>query len=145
MHECAWNVAVTNGITKQELRQYRDLKAEIEQLVAERAALRGKTGSAPDGQPRGTEPGDVTAETAILAEKISEKISARIAELTALRWRIELAVEGLTDSRDRRLIYLHYVDGLSWEQVAEAMDYDLRHIYRLHGWALTKLRGQQKP
>ena len=129
-----------DGITKRELRQYRDLAAEIERLQTELSALRAKTGSAPDGQPKGTEPGDVTGDTAILAVKLQEKIAARIADLIALRWRIEQAVESLADSRDRQIIYLHYVDGLTWEQVAEAMNYDLRHIYRLHGWALIKLQ-----
>ena len=139
MHECAWNVAQCRGITKQELRQYRHLVAEIEQLKAERETLRSKTGSAPDGQPRSTEPGDVTAEAAIRCEQISRKITDRIEQSAILRDRIETAINGLTDARERRLMRLRYIDGLRWEDVADELGYEIRQVTRIHGWALAKL------
>lgn len=129
-------------ITKYELRQYRYLKTEIEQLAAERAALRGKTGSAPDGQPKGTEPGDVTGETAIKVAAISEKISAKIAELTALRWEIETAVESIPDSRDRLLMRKRYIEGKTWELIAVEMNYTWRWTVELHGRILRDLENR---
>jgi DNA-directed RNA polymerase specialized sigma24 family protein len=126
-------------VTKQDLRQYRHLVAEIEQLKAERETLRSKTGSAPDGQPRGTEPGDVTAEAAIRCEKISRMITERIEESTALLVRIEAAINNLPDARERRLMRLKYIDGLKWAQVADVMGYEIRQVTRIHGWALANM------
>ena len=142
MHECAWNVAQCRGITKQELRQYRHLVAEIEQLKAERETLRSKTGSAPDGQPRSTEPGDVTAEAAIRCEKISRMITERIEESTALLVRIEAAINSLTDARERRLMRLRYIDGMKWEQIAIELNYEYSWVLRLHGKILAKLSNK---
>lgn len=36
----------------------------------------------------------------------------------------------------RQLLELRYVDGFTWERIAEKMGYTERHVYRLHGWAL---------
>ena len=119
-------------MNKQKLQQYKYLQSEIEQLAAERATLRGKTGGVPDGLPHGTEPGDVTGETALKVVALSEKISAKIAEMVALRWEIEEAIELIDNSRDRQLMRKRYLEGKTWELIAVEMNYTFRWVLELH-------------
>lgn len=39
-----------------------------------------------------------------------------------------------------RVIELHYIIGLTLERVATEMSYTYKHVTRLHGWALEKIR-----
>lgn len=126
-------------MNKQTLRQYVRMKNEIEQLTAEREALRGKTGGVPDGLPHGTEPGDITGETAVKVAELSEIISARIAELIALRHEIERTVAALEDSRDRQLVYKRYIEGKTWELIAVEMNYTFRWVLILHDRIMKKI------
>ena len=40
------------------------------------------------------------------------------------------------------LLELRYLEGKTWDEIAKAMDYDLRWIYRLHGKALKEIEVQ---
>lgn len=124
------------------MRQYVKMKAEIEQLTAQRAALRSKSGAVPDGLPHGTEPGDVTGETALKVMELSEVISAKIAELIALRWDIEEAVNKLEDTRDRQLIRKRYIEGKTWELIAVEMNYTWRWTLELHDRIIRKIERE---
>ena len=43
------------------------------------------------------------------------------------------------DSRElRTLLSLRYLSYLTWEQIAEEMEVDVRHVYRLHKAALLE-------
>lgn len=39
-----------------------------------------------------------------------------------------------------RVIEMHYIMGLNLERVATEMSYTYKHVTRLHGWALEKIR-----
>lgn len=65
--------------------------------------------------------------------------------------RANQAVDQYTDRRDqaaaiircipraeyREVLYRYYIDGLTWQQVADQMGVGLRTVHRLHGWALV--------
>ena len=137
--ECQWNRQVVVVFDKDMLWQYRDLRREIEELTAEREAMRGRVGGVPDGLPHGTEPGDVTGETALKVVDISERISAKIAELISLRWHIEEAVNRLDNSLERRIIRKHFLEGKTWEMTAEEVNYSERQVYRIFDDIMRKL------
>ena len=60
--------------------------------------------------------------------------------LVRLRREIGAAIDAVPDARHRELLRLRYIDGRTWEQVAQRMGYeDMRWIYRLHGYALSAL------
>ena len=63
-----------------------------------------------------------------LDEKIDHMISAR-AEIGEIIGRV-------MDERMRVLLELRYLNGHTWEQVAEEMNYTTRNIYNLHSAAL---------
>lgn len=57
---------------------------------------------------------------------------------------IEHAIETLSDSRQRTVLRLRYLDGLKWEEVAERMCYCLQWVFKLHRKALEQLRKEDE-
>ena len=49
-------------------------------------------------------------------------------------------IQRVSDDRLQTLLILRYVDGLTWEAIADEMAYEVRQIYRLHGTALQMMR-----
>ena len=133
-------------MTKEQLKAYRDLKQESEDLKLRIVTLERDMSSprSPrlDGMPRGG-----SGENNVLCEQIDKKdellrLYQEIeAELNAQLFAIEIAIKKL-EPRERRLIRLYYMDGLTWEKVAVAMDYSWRQVHRIHGEALEKLREE---
>lgn len=83
-----------------------------------------------------------------------KKIIARIAKLKKEIDDIELVkreilytISKADDQRYRTLLYYHYIDGMTWMQVACRMVYDDRYIYKLHKKALmhVDLYGAKHP
>ena len=69
-------------------------------------------------------------------EAVCKLLDVRLAEAAARREAADGLLLSLIDSRLRLLLELHYIDGLTWEQVSERMGYDLRYVMRLHKRAL---------
>lgn len=59
-------------------------------------------------------------------------------ELLAVEQAIEALPYGL-----RLVMRYHYVEGLTWEQVAEKADYSVRGVYKLRDQALTLLESME--
>jgi RNA polymerase sigma factor (sigma-70 family) len=94
-----------------------------------------------DGLPRGgSGPGNPTADTAIKHADLWAKYQKTMAELTDALTEIENAIEVL-EPRERTLIRLYYVQGLTWEAVCVEMNYSWSQIHRIHGAALKALRN----
>lgn len=134
-------------MTKEQLKAYRELKKERDDLGRRITELEwemyGPRAQCLDGMPRGG-PG----ENYIQEERMDTKgallkvYREKEAELDAKLLTIEKAIAKL-EPRERRLVRLHYIDGLTWEQVAVEMDYSWRQVHRIHGDALEKLKEEE--
>ena len=128
-------------MTKARLRAYRDLKRERDRLEAMVTALEyGPGGLRLDGMPRSGKIGDPTGQQAIDHTQVRDLYLQKVAELDKALLEIEAAIEKL-EPRDRTLIRLYYVEGLTWEEVCVAMHYEWAQIHRIHAKALEKLKG----
>ena len=72
--------------------------------------------------------------------------------------RIEMIEDDLADRREeaeaiirliprlqfRELLYLYYIEGLTWDQVANVMKRNMRQVFRFHGYALQAFELAQK-
>ena len=86
-----------------------------------------------------TSPHDKMAEIMAEIDSLEQRITdATIDALKVLR-DIEDVVQQMKDPRQQTLVINYYLNGSTWEQTAEAMGYDLRWIYRLHGQALDSV------
>lgn len=103
-----------------------------------RAKLEAGRMSSITGMPRG---GDAdwtkTADKLILLE---QRVNARVREMCALKHAAMDAIDAVAEARLREVLELYYLDGFTWEQVAEQMDMSDRHVKRLHGIALLRVK-----
>jgi RNA polymerase sigma factor (sigma-70 family) len=83
--------------------------------------------------PRGGQP--ITMET-LVAEKIElqDRINAKCAQRRAI---LE-SIERMPSERDRRILKLRFVDGMTHEEVAERINYSVMQTRRYYEVALTR-------
>lgn len=133
-------------MTKAQLRAYKELQRErdtLARMLAElEAVIYSPKAQQLHGMPRNSS--GVPCPTENLALKhmeLSEKYKETVEKLTAQMVEIEQAIE-LLEPRERTILRLHYIQGLTWEQVAVEMNYTWRHVHRLHGKALERLQEE---
>lgn len=124
------------------LGQYRQLDAKITRLLEEQRAWREKAmrmtpvlTPAPGGKGGGG-PIERPIEKVIAMEG---DINAAIDALIDLRREIQGAIDKVPDENLQLLLTYRYIDGLTWERIAEKMDYSRQWVFRLHGKALQKI------
>ena len=126
-----------------------DLRAEI--LRIHDVSLRSAW---PDGQPHGTGTTDPTGNavlkmTATNQERI-DKLKGKLQdyeireykareELWKTRMEITETISQLKNRTHIRILHLHYVKGWSWEKIAVDINYTVRHVWNLHGQALSEI------
>lgn len=135
-------------MTKTQLKAYRDLKLERDNLVEMinelETILYGPKAQRLDGMARNPSLVSLTVEnSAIKLDELLEVYTAKVAELSAALVEIENAIEALPP-RERILIRLHYAKGLTWEEVCIAMSYSWRQVHRIHATALERLRASDE-
>ncbi len=123
---------LTGRVDFNKLKQYRQLCREIAELEAEKQAL--AEGRIPSSWPVGVyapkgQPGDPTGELAAKMWQLAQLIANKLNELIALRLEIEQTIDAYP-AEDRRILRLYYIDGLTWENVADAVGYSSRHLSR---------------
>jgi len=134
-------------MTKERLKAYKEMKKErddLEQRVeALNAQLYGMRAQRLDGMPRGgSGENSVTEELIDTKAKLLEVLNEKKAALDAELIEIESAIKKLKP-RERLLVRLHYIDGLTWEQVAVDMTYSWSQVHRIHAKALQKLKEEE--
>lgn len=70
---------------------------------------------------------------------VAEELHRDVKRMSYMRLEIKKALDSLQDERLQLLMSLRYIDGLTWEQVADRMHMDYRWIHRLHNRALEQL------
>ena len=97
----------------------------------------------PDGQPHGTGTTDPTAQAVIdLEVKIGDyerQLNRDKSDLWRAKMDILDTISKVQDAKLSRLLYLYYVDGKTWEEVAVELTYSWRHTLRRHGQALQEV------
>lgn len=89
--------------------------------------------------PGGGESGSPIERPMDKVDELERKITQAIDELADIRMEIEAVLGQLEDDTLRELMEYRYIDGLTWEQIAEKMHYGREWTCRLHGKALLKI------
>lgn len=132
-------------MTKEQLKAYRHLKLERDRLLLMidelEAQMRNPRSQKLDGMPKGpSAPGSAVENLVCKHVELMSLYGAKVGELTVAAQNIEAAIEVL-EPRERTLIRLHYIEGMTWEEVCVAMSYSWKQIHRIHGKALELLKG----
>ena len=127
---------------KEYLRQIGTLDAKINRRmkqVEELKALATSTGSLTPGDKVQSSPsGDKMSGIVIKWIDMEHEVTAMIDELIDLKNQIIGEIHQLDDVRYIRILEMRYIDQETFEQIAVTMHRDIRHIFRLHGYALQE-------
>jgi DNA-directed RNA polymerase specialized sigma subunit len=129
-------------ITKQQLKSIPLLDARIDSKIAQARELREKalcvqsTSTTADRVQSSRHPDPM-----VIVDKLVDAEAAITAEIDQL---VDLRTEAATlfkslPERDCLLMELRYLEGLTWEKVAERMTYGIRQVLRIHGDILISL------
>ena len=129
-------------ITKHELRTYRSVLEEINELTIEIQALYDeatRTTTRLSHTPgRGSRAKKDLSDHIALIIDLENQLTEKRAILVAQRVAIEEAIETLLPD-ERRVLRLKYIEGLSWRQIGFRLHYEERWLFALHSRALNKL------
>ena len=127
---------------KEFLRQARSVDRRVDELTERLDRLRAKLESgrmsAITGMPRGgSSDWTVTADRLI---ELEQRVNRQTREM--VRWKLAAidAIDAMAEDQLREVLELYYIDGFTWEQVAERMALDKRWVFRLHGRALLLVK-----
>lgn len=122
------------------------IEQRIERRIEERERLTARltAGRASNltGMPRGGHY-DWTDAAAKLAD-MDARIGAEIGELCRLKREISEAIDAVGERRFRDVLEMRYRNYYSWDRIAEAMHYEKRHVFRLHGEALQRVKVPER-
>lgn len=124
------------------LSRYRRLNQRIDRLLEEQSRWREmalKITPVLSQTPGGGESGSPIERPMDKVLEIDEEINREIDELQTVRQEIRAALNQLEDENLKLLMEYRYIDGLTWEQIAEKMDYSRQWVTSLHGTALLKI------
>ena len=126
---------------KEFLRRARSVDRRVDEATERvdrlRAKLEAGRMSKITGMPRGgREDWTATADKLIELER---RVNARIRELVRVKHLAMDAIDRVDEARLREVLELYYIDGYSWEQVAQRMGLDVRQVFRLHGRGLQRI------
>ena len=84
------------------------------------------------------------AQTQNRIEELEWVMSSQIVKMVNLKLAAIDAIKSVDSERQKEALELYYLDGLTWEQVAEKMELSDRHVKRLRDAALEKIRVPEK-
>lgn len=119
------------------LREERAVAASIEELRILSTSIKSPVS---DGMPRGSGAGDGLASVVGKLDQMERRHEKMLRTIARKREEILDTINALQDSDERTVLTSHYINGLTWEQVAECMGYTDRNIYFIHGRALQHIR-----
>jgi DNA-directed RNA polymerase specialized sigma subunit len=72
--------------------------------------------------------------------EVERYIEKRSKELLQARMEAEKLIDSLSDERHRAVLKSYYFSRRNWQDVADALHYDVRTATRLHGIALLEMK-----
>ena len=136
------NVRNENDKKKQFLRGYRRHVKRIKRIESEINEIRSMKmypSVNNDGMPHGSNQGDLSGYAAELQQKEIELYEEGIEQVQTYN-KIAHRIQLLESEDEKDVLFYRYIKGMSWWEIAQAMDYSERWIYELHGRALKKLK-----
>ena len=141
-----WENEMTRVEKIEFLSRYKEIDDEINRLCEELSVWRARvTKITPtySSLPKGSQQDDKLQSAIEKIMELEQEINAEINVLQKTRKAIVLAVCTIQDRSLRKLLALRYLnrkENLTWEQIANRMNYAGRHIFRLHNLALDMIQ-----
>lgn len=91
-----------------------------------------------DGMPHGSSQAGLEEYIEKLSE-CQEELKETCLEKAVCKRKIEKQIFQLKDENEQQVLKLHYLDNVTWGNIADEMIYSERHIHRIHASALKNL------
>lgn len=133
---------MTNQEKKAKLNQYREAEAEasrLEQEITKWYSKAEKMTTAVKLVPSGGAAGRSLENSIEAIDALAGRLGDKRRETVRLRREIEDVIAAVPDGRLRMLLRYRYIDGMTWEKVADNMGLELRWTHVLHGRALSEI------
>lgn len=138
-------------MTKEQLRNYVDLKKELEHIKVLKeeieTKLYGTKAQQLTGMPNahgGAGQSDRIEELIDKRAKLLERYRSLEIRLEEELMEIEAAIETVPDPKARTLLRLKYVDGLEWVEVCSRIGYEWAQTHRIHADALRMIAQKKE-
>lgn len=131
-----------NEKKKRYLMSYRWAKKQEERILEEIRELRMDKmfpSAVNDGMPKGSEQRDLSDYAAKLDELIEELKEERLEKIKRLQ-SIERVIKEIDNEDAQTILWLRYIDGLRWEEVCVAINYEWAQMHRIHARALREIK-----
>lgn len=116
----------------------RGIDEAMERLERMRAKLEAGRMSNLTGMPRG---GALDwTETADMVIELEKRVNARIREMVRQKQAAMDAIRAVSDPRWAEVLELYYIDGYTWEKIAEIVCRDVRTVHRWHDVGLLMIK-----
>lgn len=119
---------------------HRSIQARKQQIVRLREIAESATSIANAARVSGTAARSKVESTVCRIADLQAMIQRDLCRLTEKYEEIWRTIDKVEDNTCRTLLSLRYLGFLTWEEIAEKMDYNERHVRRLHGIALQKVK-----
>lgn len=131
-------------MTKDELKNYRHIKLEIQSIQDEIEQLENQVQAVGavtiSDMPKGGLQSDFTDVIAEIDE-LTSTLYIKMAQLTVMQKKIENVIDKLDNPRDKTIIRQYYINGMKWEDIAAEVGLrNVRHIFRIHKKILQKIK-----
>lgn len=78
-------------------------------------------------------------------DELQKEVNSDIDRLVDLREQIKLSIKSVRNTNERMVLQLRYINGQTWEAIAEELHADRSTVIRWHGKALYNFVMPQKP
>jgi len=70
---------------------------------------------------------------------LQSDVKVEVDKLIAIKRNIQDSINALPCAKHRDILEMRYLSDMEWQDIADELHYDVRHLYRLHDEALLKL------
>lgn len=114
----------------------RRIEQQLEELKINKINPSAKTG---DGMPRGAGQNDLSV-YAVKLDELENRLIEKREECIKAFSDIQFAIEEMENEHEKQILTYRYLLGWSWEKISGEMGYTIRHITRMHGFALKNFK-----
>lgn len=125
---------------KEYLHQYRNIQREIEDIDRRMAQIRLKY-AAPSAinysdMPKAHNSEHDLSDYIVKMDELTNYMISKYTRLRGIEVDIYMRVDRMENQRERELLRYRYIDGMTWTEIADALDTTERNVYFIHGRAL---------
>ena len=125
---------------KEYLHQYRNIQREIEDIDRRMAQICLKY-AAPSAinysdMPKAHNSEHDLSDYIVKMDELTDYMISKYTRLRGIEVDIYMRVDRMENQKERELLRYRYIDGMTWTEIADALDTTERNVYFIHGRAL---------